>query len=107
MEMQRTSDVLRELLVRQGMTRGLAGTRSRGTKVASAPLIGEEDDGPERSPTAGGSSAGLNLGKGRQVNAAAKFTGLHVVVDNSRNGRTQPQRVCPPGVRPFLVLVQS
>ena len=108
MEMQRTSDVLRELLVRQGMTRGLAGTRSRGNKVASAPLIGEEDDGPERSPTAGGSSADLNLRKGRQVNAAAKFTGLHVVVDNSRcMPLRDPTRSAQRGSGIHLVLVQS
>jgi len=51
MDMEPISYSLKDVLVRQGIARGLAGTRSRGTKVASAPLIGEEDDGPERSPT--------------------------------------------------------
>jgi hypothetical protein len=64
------------LVMRQGIARGLAGTRSRGTKVASAPLIGEEDDGPERSPTAGGKPADLNSGKGPGVNGPAKGTVL-------------------------------
>lgn len=94
------SDALKGLLDRQGMTRGLAGTRSRGNKVASAPLIGEEDDGPERSPTAGGKSADLNSGKEPGVNAPAKFTGLRLVSSRQRVARTSSALPC-------LVLVSS
>lgn len=48
-----------------------------------------------------------NSGKGPGVSSPAKFTGLRLVVDNSRSGRTRLQRVSPLGVRPFLVLVKG
>jgi hypothetical protein len=47
-----------------------------------------------------------NSGKGRQVNAAAKFTGLHVVVDNSRcMPLRDPTRSAQRGSGIHLVLV--
>lgn len=47
------------------------------------------------------------LEKDRGGEAPAKATSLQLVVDNCRNGRTQPRRVAPLGVRPFLKLVWS
>ena len=77
------SDALVELLGRQGMTAGRAATR-----VADGIGDGERsrESALSHQPAGkGGASQPMGIsGKGRQVNAAAKFTGLHVVVDNSR-----------------------
>lgn len=100
MDQPDTSDVLRELLVRQGMTRGrLAGPVARGMKVRAATSDGAvsrvkaDERGAKHRPTAP-----------REGNADL---GMLRLVSSSRSGRTQPRRVAPLGVRPFLVLVWS
>lgn len=102
------SETLEMLLVRQGLT-----TRER----LAGQARGMGDDGARDSECAqphhqtagkgGDKPTDGNLGKGPAVNAPAKFTGLHVVSDNSRNWRTQTPRVAPLGVRQFLVLERS
>ena len=112
--MSHISESIRDLLVRQGIANGLGATgdvRERkvpalSTMASSGGVKADAAGGEPHWPTTREGRVDLNSGKGRAVNAPAKFTGLRIVVDNSRNWRTQPQRVAPLGVRQFLVLVQ-
>lgn len=128
------SDVLKELLDRQGIGAGsLAGDYAQGkiarTAGAGAAGIGAGDQsgGTDRLLTGlreGGDRNPMGMGKGTPTEAGASQQGgrkgvyqepspargcrpvLRVVVDNSRNWRTQAPRVAPLGVRQFLALVQ-
>lgn len=60
--MQPISHVLRDMLVRQGMSVGSAGT-GRAKRVASAPVDGEEERQRQHSPTAGEETRPIGMGK--------------------------------------------
>lgn len=76
------SDVLEQMLIAQGMSAGSGATddakgMDAGERTDAAhPAIGRRREG-QAGPM------GIS-GKEPRVNAPAKFTGLHVVVDNSR-----------------------
>lgn len=117
--MRHITDGIYGLVMSRGIANGRAGTRASGERkgpgAASDGARGGVADTPEQEGDLmcppigrqGGERPMGNSGKGPRVNASAKFTGLRVVVDNSRNWRTQAPRVAPLGVRQFLVLVQS
>jgi hypothetical protein len=100
---ERGRTAIREALVNKGPA--LSTMASSGGVVADTP----EQEGDLMCPPIGRQGGWQPMGisgKGPRVNASAKFIGLRVVVDNSRNWRTQAPRVAPLGVRQFLVLVQ-
>jgi hypothetical protein len=112
-------ETVKDMLVRQGLANAkpVGAGRVRGMKGPGAASDGAHGgvaaDDPEggRSHPPIGRPGGArqpmgNSGKGPRVNASAKFTGLRIVIDNSRNWRIQAPRVAPLGVRQFLVLVQ-
>jgi hypothetical protein len=88
------SESMVALLTKQGMRAGSAGTETvHGKKMRGAASDGAHSrvtdrcEGGQSNPIgrAGGDWRQMgNSGKGPAVNAPAKFTGLHVVVDNSR-----------------------
>jgi len=95
MKMERISYSLREMLVRQGIEAGRAantgrhGMKGRGAASDGAHSqleTGNLEGGHGYPPIGrqGGAQPMGNSGKGRAVNAPAQFTGLHVIVDNSR-----------------------
>jgi hypothetical protein len=117
--MRQISEGIYGLLVSQGIEAGRAGNTGRhGMKVRGAASDGAhsrvvadtpEQEGDLMCPPIGRQGGWQPMGisgKGPGVNAPAKSDSLRVVVDNSRNWRTQAPRVAPLGVRQFLVLVQ-
>jgi hypothetical protein len=116
--MRQISEGIYGLLVSQGIANGRAGTRANGLNKspgaasdgAHGGVAADDPEGGRSHPPIGRPGGARqpmgNSGKGPRVNASAKFTGLRIVIDNSRNWRTQAPRVAPLGVRQFLVLVQ-
>lgn len=111
--MRRITEVLEGLLVRDGLSAGsLAGDDALGMKGRGAASDGARSQvmadaaGGDKlhRPTAGeGDQPMGNSGKGRAVNAPAKFTGLHIVVDNSRCMPLRPTRSAQRGSGIHLV----
>lgn len=111
------SDALKDLLGRQGLTarEGLAGPVARGMKErgaasdgARSQVMADAAGGTPHRPTAGGGPADENSGKDRGNVTPAKFTGLHIVVDNSRCKPIHtPTRVAPRGIGFHLVLIEG
>lgn len=133
--MRQISEGIYGLLVSQGIANGRAGTRANGGKIARTAGTGaagigagDQSGGTNRLLTGlreGGDRNPMGMGKGtpaetgaksnREVSANAQEPSPsreearpvpRIVIDNSRNWRTQAPRVAPLGVRQFLVLVQ-
>lgn len=115
--MRHMGETVKDMLVRQGIEAGRAGNTGRherkGPGAASDGALGgvvadAPREGMRHRPTAGGGNQPMGKPrKGPRVNASAKFTGLRVVVDNSRCKPIQPHtRVAPRGIGFHLVLVQ-
>jgi hypothetical protein len=102
--MEPVSYSLRDVLVAQGIEVGRAGTRIRHGKVAQPVGAGAASvKGPDQKARPVYREEVVVTAQEPSSSREEARPVLHIVVDNSRNGRTQPQRVCPPGVRPFLV----
>jgi hypothetical protein len=127
---------LKDVLVRQGIANAqpVGAGRVRGMKGPGAASDGARGGvvadaaggvGPHR-PTAGGGNQPMGISRekdgaakprqfnrevGKHVSQEPSMARSHpvprIVVDNSRNWRTQAPRVAPLGVRQFLVLVSS
>lgn len=105
MEMQRTSDVLRELLVRQGMTRVAVGAAdTRGMKEAGRSRNGAAPQVNADAPREeiGGHHADVGPSPERQHRPV-----LRVVSSKCEPTRPQSERLPPLGVGSHLVLVVS
>lgn len=92
MDQPDTSDVLRELLVRQGMRAGSVGA-GRAKGLASAPVNGEENRKRRHSPTAGG--------------GGIQPMGIRLVISNRREPTRSKAGKPLPGVGSHLMLVWS
>lgn len=98
--MEPIRSALVDVLVGQGIANGLAGKPNVHGIGAGLPR-GNKADPLTAQPREAREPMG-NSGKGRQVNAGAKFQALHIVVDNSRQRPTRRRT----SVSPCLVLVR-
>src|SRR5690554_2963899 len=113
------SETLRDLLVRQGIAQERTAIRQAQGIGAGLPWR-EKTDPLTARPGEDGEPMGMRKGRGavkappvdqevgsvstRKPSPANGRPVPHIVVDNSRNWRTQAPRVAPLGVRQFLVL---